>query len=221
VAARELLEAAGRLRVTDEAGTDVTYELGEFGYLHQYGMADEPGRWDHFASALVGTVGNTGGVNGTVVLKPGDCLFPQSRYVASPVELTIKAGRVTGIEGDFDAGLIRDNLARFDDDAAYAISHIGWGMSERARWDALTMGGWEEERVGTQGIGMDSRSLFGSVMFSTGPNVEFGGSNNTACHMDMPMRACSLWLDEDQIIDGGRVLPPQLQPKSSAEPVGV
>jgi 2,5-dihydroxypyridine 5,6-dioxygenase len=221
LAARELLEGVSRLRVSDEAGTDVTYELGEFGYIHQYGMADEPGRWDHFASALVGTVGNTDGVNGMVVLKPGDILFPHSRYIGSPVKLTIKAGRVTSVSGGFDAGLISDNLARYDDDDAYGISHIGWGMNERARWDALTIGAWEQERAGTQGVGMDSRSFFGSVMFSTGPNVEFGGANNTACHMDMPMQACSLWLDEQQIIDRGRVLPVQLQPDSAGESVVV
>jgi 2,5-dihydroxypyridine 5,6-dioxygenase len=63
---------------------------------------------------------------------------------------------------------------------------------------------------------MDSRSYLGSVMFSTGPNVEFGGTNATACHMDIPMRNCSLYLDDEQIIDAGRVLPAALKPTSPA-----
>ena len=221
VAARERLEQASRLRFTDDGGTDVTYELGEFGYIHQYGVADEPGRWDHFASALVGTVGNTGGVNGTVVLKPGDIVFPHWRYVSSPVRLTIKSGAIVRIDGDLDAQLVREYLERFDDVRAYGISHVGWGMNHRARWDALTIGDWDADSAGTRGVGMDSRSFYGSVMFSTGPTVEFGGTNSTACHMDMPMRGCSLWLDDERIIDRDRVIPADLHPAPPTETLGV
>jgi 2,5-dihydroxypyridine 5,6-dioxygenase len=217
VAARERLEQASRLRFTDDGGTDVTYELGEFGYIQQYGIADEPGRWDHFASALVGTVGNTDGVNGTVVLKPGDIVFPHWRYVSSPVRLTIKSGAIVRIEGDLDAHLVREYLERFDDERAYGISHVGWGMNHRARWDALTIGAWDADNAGTRGIGMDSRSFYGSVMFSTGPTVEFGGTNSTACHMDMPMRGCSVWLDDELIIDRDRVIPADLHPAPPSE----
>jgi len=212
LAARALLEEASVMRISDDAGTDVTYELGQYGYLHQYGVSSDPGGWDHFASALVATVGADEAVNGTVVLKPGDIVFPYSRYVAEPVRLEIERGRVTSIDGGLDAGLIGDYLASFDDERAYGISHIGWGMNEHARWDALLIGDWDARRSGTAGIGMDSRSYFGSVMFSTGPNVEFGGANDTASHMDVPMRGCSVWLDDTLVIDRGRVLPEELAP---------
>jgi 2,5-dihydroxypyridine 5,6-dioxygenase len=212
LAARALIGKASSIRVTDEAGTDVTYELGQYGLHHQYGMADEPGRWDHFASAMVGTVANDGGVNGTVVLKPGDVLFPHYRYVAEPVSLTIRGGRVERIEGGLDAALIREYIEGFDDERGYAISHIGWGMSPGARWDALATGDWERREFGTDGIGMDSRCFLGSVMFSTGPNVEFGGTNSTACHLDMPMQGCSLYLDDELVIDRGALLPEGLAP---------
>jgi 2,5-dihydroxypyridine 5,6-dioxygenase len=168
-------------------------------------------------SALVGTVGNTDGVNGTVVLKPGDIVFPHWRYVSSPVRLTIKSGAIVRIEGDLDAHLVREYLERFDDERAYGISHVGWGMNHRARWDALTIGAWDADNAGTRGIGMDSRSFYGSVMFSTGPTVEFGGTNSTACHMDMPMRGCSVWLDDELIIDRDRVIPADLHPAPPSE----
>ena len=35
-----------------DAGTDLTYEFGDYFAFCQYGIADEPGRWDNFASAL-------------------------------------------------------------------------------------------------------------------------------------------------------------------------
>jgi 2,5-dihydroxypyridine 5,6-dioxygenase len=206
LAALAPLESASELRVISEAGTDIKYELGQFGHIHQYGFVDEPGRWDHFASAIVGTVGSEQGVDGIVVLTPGDILFPHSIYVSTPTRIEIHRGRITRIDGGLEAILLRDYIERFDDDDAYGISHIGWGMSPHARWDALAVANAGGGEAGTIGIGMDSRSFLGSVMFSTGPNVEFGGSNNTACHTDIPMRNCSVFLDGRLVVDRERVV---------------
>ncbi len=41
---------AKALRFTSEAGTDVTYQLGQYPVISEYGYTDEPGRWDHFPS---------------------------------------------------------------------------------------------------------------------------------------------------------------------------
>ncbi len=204
--ALETLQGGRELQVTSDAGTDVTYQIGHYGYIHQYGFADEPGRWDHFASALVGTVGSDNGVAGTVVLSPGDIVFPHSVYVSAPTRIEIREGRITSIDGGVDALLMRDYIERFDDEDAYGISHIGWGMAPRASWSALAITKGVASEAGTAGIGMDSRSFLGSVMFSTGPNGEFGGPNNTACHIDIPMRGCSVAIDGVTVVDHERVL---------------
>jgi len=205
LACRERLERATRLRVTSPAGTDLVYELGQYGYIHQYGIADQPGRWDHFASSLVGTVARDGGVNGQLVFQPGDILFPYKRYFEGPVRVVVEAGTIVQVEGGTDALLMREYVESFGDERGWAISHIGWGLNENARWDALLTGSGG-------GIGMDSRSFLGSVMFSTGPNAEFGGTNDTPCHMDMPLRGCSLWLDDELVIDDGQLASYLLDP---------
>ena len=110
---------------------------------------------------MVNTVANDHSVEGVVVLTPGDIVFPYCRYVEHPVRLTISDGFVTSVTGAADAVLINDYLELFNDPRGYQVSHIGWGMDERARWDALA--------AGSGGIGIDSRSYCGSVMFSTGP----------------------------------------------------
>lgn len=204
--ALETLQSGHELRVLSDGGTDVTYQLGQYGYIHQYGFADEPGRWDHFASALVGTVGADEGVDGVVVLQPGDIMFPHSIYVSTPTRIEIRRGRVTRIEGGLEALLLKDYITKFDDDDGYGISHIGWGMSPGASWGALAIAHAAGAQAGTVGIGMDSRSFLGSVMFSTGPNGEFGGSNHTACHIDIPMRGCSVVIDGVTIVDNEQVL---------------
>jgi 2,5-dihydroxypyridine 5,6-dioxygenase len=62
------------------------------------------------------------------------------------------------------------------------------------------------------GIGMDGRAHYGNVLFSLGPDIEFGGDNDTACHLDLPMANCNLWLDGDLIVEAGEVVPADMRP---------
>ena len=41
-------------------------------------------------------------------------------------------------------------------------------------------------------------------LFSTGPNSQGGGKRTTKGHYDVPMRDCTVALDNDIIIDQGR-----------------
>jgi len=58
-AAEELLGSATEMRFTNPAGTDVTFMLGSYPILTQYGFSDTPGRWDHWPSGFVATSGAT------------------------------------------------------------------------------------------------------------------------------------------------------------------
>lgn len=200
---RELISEAKTFRMTNESGTDLTFEFGDYHAHCQYGFSDEPGHWDHFATTLVTNLPNDGAVEGTLVLQPGDTVFPFNRYVGDAVTMKISDGAVQSIDGSVDAMFIRDYMASFEDERGYAISHIGWGLNENARWDALTLS--------PDSVGTDARSFHGSVMFSTGPNVHHGGDNDTLCHVDIPMRGCSVYLDDELIIDSGRMLEPSQQ----------
>ena len=192
------LAKAQHLRFTNPAGTDVSYRLGQYPVLTEYGFTDKPGRWDHWPGGFLATQGADAGVDGKVVMAQGDILFPFNKYVQEPIEFTIREGMIVDIAGGFDAMLVRDYMAGFDDPKAYAVSHIGWGLNELARWDYLASG--------APTIGMDGRAFYGNVLFSTGPNTELGGTNDTACHMDLPMKGCTLYLDDELIVKDGRVM---------------
>ncbi len=202
--AGELLRNAKELRFTSKAGTDVTYKLGQYPILEEYGFADEPGRWDHLPSCFAAGTSNDGGVDGIVVLDKGDIIFPFNKYVQEPVTLTIKDGSITNIEGGFDAMLMREYMESFNDPRAFAISHIGWGLNERAQWHSMALD--------STPFGMDGRSFYGNVLFSTGPNTELGGPNDTQCHLDIPMKNCSLYLDGQLIVKDGEVVISEMQP---------
>ena len=198
-AGEERLANASALRFTNPAGTDVTYQLGAYGVMTEYGFTDEPGRWDHFPSGFLFTSGADDGVDGRVVITPGDIIFPFKDYVRSPVELTIEQGCIVDIGGGVDGDLLRDYMAGFADEKAYGISHIGWGLNEKARWSGLATDFYRS-------IGVEGRAFYGNVLFSTGPNQELGGTNDTECHVDVPMRGCSLFLDDEPIVVDGDVV---------------
>jgi len=205
-AAEMRLAAARSLRFTNAAGTDVTYELKQLNgpppecILSEYAYTDTPGRWDHWPSGFLASTGTTTGVDGRVVMDVGDIVLPWKAHLESPVAFTIRDGYVTAIDGGADAARLREYIESFADPRAYAVSHIGWGLNEHARWT-----------VDVPGIAMESRAYYGNVLFSTGPDTEFGGANDTPCHLDLPMRNCSLWLDDELIIDRGHVLPADLR----------
>lgn len=204
---RHLVEAAGArlarataLHVSSERGTSVSYRLGTYPVLTEYGYTDEPGRWDHWPSGFVATHGDDDGVEGTIVLSCGDVLLtPTLHYVREPLTLIIEAGYVVDIQGEgLDALLFRDALPeRSVDPDAYAVSHIGWGVNEQAKWS------WS----GVDGMyGMNQRAFAGCVMASTGPNSELGGMRTTPYHIDIPMRGCTLELDGETIVDNGALV---------------
>lgn len=203
MAADARLRAARTMRVTSNAGTDLSVKLGRFKPLPEYGFADEPGHWDHWPSGFISTWPDEGSANGRVVIDVGDTMFPFKIYVSSPITLDIKDGYIRAIEGGFEATYLRRYIEAYRDPGAYAVAHIGWGLQPRAKWTGLAM------RDKSQSLGMDARAYYGNFLFSTGPNAEAGGSNNSPCHVDIPMANCSVLLDGEPMTTDGEVVAPE------------
>ncbi len=204
--ALDTLASASTLRFTSPAGTDVTYRIGCYPSKAQYGFVDQPGQWDHWPSGgMVLTCGADDGIDGRVVVDRGDILLPFKQYVQEPIAFVIEGGRIRSIDGaGYQADLIRTYITDFGDPDAYGLSHIGWGLDERAKWAALS--------TDQRGHGMELRAFYGNVLFSTGPNDLVGGPNHTSCHLDIPLRSCSLWLDDRPIIVDGDVVVEEMRP---------
>ena len=200
-----MLEKAKVLRVTSPHGTDITYKLNTYPTITEYACTDEPGRWDHWPSGFVFSGGDDDGVDGTFVVATGDILLPQNIYVKEPITYTVEKGMVTDIRGGHEAELVKSYMASFNDERGFGMSHIGWGMNPDANWHGLSPG------LFPGGIGMEPRSYLGNVLFSTGPNNELGGANDTACHLDIPLRGCSLFLDDEAIVLDGNIVPAEIQ----------
>ncbi len=199
------------VKVTSEAGTDLSYTCGEYPVMTQWGYADERGHFDHWGGGHIHTFPNEGSAHGTVVLQPGDIvILPYCRYVADPVRLEIREGHIVGIDGGTDAKLMRDWLddgrSSPQDRDPYAVSHLGWGMNPQALWYAIALHGDLPERQRAA-----ARTFPGNFRFSTGPNTQGGGKRNTRGHYDVPMRDCTVALDGKVVIERGRIVEEKLQ----------
>jgi 2,5-dihydroxypyridine 5,6-dioxygenase len=198
--ATKVLERAKKMQVTSAAGTDVTFRIGDFPTIGEYGFVDEAGRWDNWPSGFLFTFANEGGSEGTIVIDRGDILLPQKNYMADRITLAVRDGFVRSIEGGVDAALMRDFMEAYKDPEAYAMAHIGWGMQPRCFWHTLSLLDRE------QTVGMDARAYEGNFLFSLGPNNEVGGPRKTACHLDIPLRNCTVRVDDIVVVQEGKVI---------------
>jgi 2,5-dihydroxypyridine 5,6-dioxygenase len=194
-----MLKKAKVMRVTSDAGTDVTVDVANAPAGGSKGVVTRPGEVDHIPPGLIACFPGANAVNGTIVLDRGDMNLTFKRIQESPVRLVIENDYVTRIEGDgLDAEMTRDYYAAWNDPKAYATSHIGWGMNKDARWEALGM----YDRA--QHNGVEQRVFAGNVLYSTGSN-EFA-QRFTLCHFDLPLRNCTVMLDGETIVERGRLV---------------
>jgi len=198
--AGERLRRGRRLHVTSAAGTDLVADISgdELPITHQWGFVDEPARWDHWPSGFVACFPKDRSAGGTIVLQPGDVLLPFNRYVTQPVRIEVREGFMVRIEGTgSDAAILREYLESWRDPDAWATSHMGWGLHPAASWAALDV--YDGRRL----YGQELRSTAGNFMWSTGSN-RFAG-RETPAHLDIPMRECTVRVDDHVVVDRGRV----------------
>ena len=194
------LHSARTMHITSTAGTDLSVSLKSAFTAASTGLTAGPGSIAHWPGGLVLAFPAAHSVNGTVVLAPGDMNLTFNRYVETPIRLTIADDYITQIDGyGVDAQLFRSYLDAFNEPAAFAASHIGWGMNPNARWDYLEL--YDKRET----WGTEARAFAGNVLYSTGANETAG--RFTAGHFDLPMRNCTLHLDNKLVVDNGRLVP--------------
>jgi 2,5-dihydroxypyridine 5,6-dioxygenase len=196
----EWLKQAEAMRITSAAGTSLTVRLAGAVTAGSTGLTDGPGSIAHWPGGLVLAFPAAGTVSGTVVLAPGDINLTFNRYMETPVALTIVDDHIVDIAGPgLDAELFRSYLSAFNDRASYATSHVGWGMNPAARWDYLELFDKRDN------WGTEARAFAGNFLYSTGANENAG--RFTAGHFDLPMRGCTVMLDDRTVVQAGTLAP--------------
>ena len=189
---------ANTMTVTSTAGSNLTINMIEAISAGVWGYCDRPGTVAHWPGGLVVNFPKANSVNGTLVMDIGDINLTFKRYLEQPVTLQIENDYVTAIEGKgTDAELMRRYFAAWGDHEAYAVSHVGWGMNPKARYEALMM--YDQRDTN----GTELRAFAGNFLYSTGAN-EFAG-RHTLGHFDLPLRGCTIHLDNKTIVENGEL----------------
>lgn len=199
------MSKASRIRLTNDAGTDLTFDKTGRNGKCQYSAADEPGRWDQWPSGSVSCAPLEGTAKGILVIGVGDVVLRVPRYLSEPVRCEFSEGRVVKMTGGVDALLIKEYMDKFHDEKAFIPAHVGWGTHKSAQWQMLA-----EE---TPGGHHDAEFYYGNILLGFGSNYTtmMGGKNVTKAHIDICMRNCSLWLDDRKVLDHGQILPEELR----------
>jgi 2,5-dihydroxypyridine 5,6-dioxygenase len=188
------------MHVTSIHGTDLIIELDGAIVAGSDGLAAQSGTIAHWPGGLVLAFPATGTVNGTVVMAPGDVNLTFKEYLQSSISFTIESDFVTDIDGKgLDTDLVRSYMAAWEEPEAYAISHVGWGMNNQCRWDAMPL--YDKADFN----GTELRAFAGNFLWSTGANEVAG--RFCRGHLDMPMRDCTIVLDGQPVVVDGNLVP--------------
>jgi 2,5-dihydroxypyridine 5,6-dioxygenase len=195
-AAAKMLRGGRRMHVASAAGTALDINLAGATTVGIWGWTDRPGTLAHWPGGLVVSFPKSGTVNGTLVLDRGDVNLTFKRYIEAPIRLTLENDYIARIEGEgADAEMMRSYLAAWGEREAYAVSHVGFGMNPKARYEALAM----YDRRDTNGT--EVRAVAGNFLFSTGAN-EFAG-RYTAGHFDIPVMRTTITIDSTVVVRDG------------------
>ncbi len=198
-AAVALCREATTMTVTSEAGSDLTIDIKDCATAGVWGWTDRPGTIAHWPGGMVVMFPKRHSVNGRLVMSPGDINLTFKRYLETPVVMIIEDDYVTAVDGDgLDAALMREYYEAWNDTEAYGVSHVGWGLNQAARYEALTM--YDQRDIN----GTELRALAGNFLFSTGAN-EFAG-RHTLGHFDLPILRCTIALDDQRVVENGRLV---------------
>lgn len=186
-----MIKAAKSIRLTSLTGEDVKMEFDpQAPVVNDVGYADTPG--PHFLSGQL-TPGYSSLINGVIVFDGS--IVPPIGLVKEPVKVHVKAGKVEKIEGGKDALALEMWLKGFNDPGMFRVAHLSFGCNPGARLSGNIV---EDERVwgGTEwGLGY------------VGPDLTRDGKPIPASsHSDGTCLNSSVWLDEAQILDKGKVV---------------
>lgn len=171
----EQLDGADSVHVTTEAGTDVTFEVGDRDWLADTGLVHEAGGFSNLPAGEVFISPQS--AEGAVVI---DGTMRPHGVLSTPIELTFEDGLVTDISDDSVRETVED-AATAVGDAAYNVAELGIGAN-----DGVT------ELVGS--VLLDEKAA-GTIHVAIGDDAGIGGDTEAPIHLDGVVRDPTITAD--------------------------
>ncbi|ETI69458.1 M29 family metallopeptidase [Neobacillus vireti] len=194
----QLTKEASEVRITNKAGTDVTFQNDPNRPINNEIDYSTPGA--HFLIGQIGWAPIEGSINGRIAfdgaLSGGGDL--ELGVLRETITYVVEKGRIVEFEGGALAKRVKDYFASLNDPNMYIAAHVCYGCSPNAKLEGCTT---EDERI------------WGSTEWGfghQGPNYSGGAPRVAKSHVDGISLACSVWLDGQLILDNGIFIHPDL-----------
>lgn len=186
----KMSQAADRIRVTNQAGTDLSMQVSKAGDPF-WEPPPSVGGYPQMLGGQSGFMIHRRSCKGVLVFD--GTLWPpvELGILRAPVRLIIEGGYVKEVEGGLEASIFSRWLRSFEHPEAYLIDHACYGFNPGVTRPTGRI--LEDERI------------FGCMQFGVGA-IEYG----SPAHSDGVVLRPSVWLDGMQIEDDGRYVQPDL-----------
>lgn len=181
------MEQTSVIRVTAPGGTDVTLPIAGRHAHASHGLFREKGQWGNLPTGEAYLAPLEGQSQGVVVV---DGSMAGIGMLKAPIRITIENGLATAIEGGEDAARLRELIAPFGDDGRN-VAEFGIGTNDKA---IIT------------GVILEDEKVMGTIHIAFGDNKSMGGTVRVASHLDGLVLSPSVWFDDRQVMDAGRLL---------------
>ncbi len=193
-------------RITNAAGTDVSFEMRPGRPVTNELMYDQPGA--HFLLGQIGWAPEEETINGVIAFDGTISGGGEADlgFLTEPVIYDVEKGVIREIRGGAQADTLRAYYKKLDDPNMYIAAHVCYGVNPNAKLEGCTT---EDERV------------WGSTQWGFGHqgSCYSGGEPRVAkSHIDGICLNCSVYLDGVKILENGQFVEPTL--KVLAEKLG-
>lgn len=190
----QMTKDATEVRITNKAGTDVTFKNNPQRPINSEIDYSTPGA--HFLIGQIGWAPLEESINGKITfdgaLSGGGDL--ELGVLNETITYVVEKGKIVAFEGGKLAKRVEDYFASLNDPNMYIAAHVCYGCSPNAKLEGVTT---EDERV------------WGSTEWGfghQGPNYSGGAPRVAKSHVDGISLECSVWLDGNQILDNGKYI---------------
>ena len=183
-----LINKGAEMRVTANNGTNLRFSIkGREGHGSHPGLYHKKGQYGNLPDGEAFVAPLEGTSNGMYIV---DASVGGLGKVDKPVKITVKDGYAVKIEGGKSAAAYNALLDKVGKEARN-IAEFGIGTNEKAIICGSLL---EDEKV------------MGTAHIALGNNSGFGGKVDVPLHIDGVFLKPSIWIDEKQIMDNGKLL---------------
>ena len=185
---QKILEKGKEIRVTAQAGTDISFKIAgrkiipSKGLFHAKGESGNLPTGETFLAPVEGTSNGVFVVDGSMA---GLGLIQNAN-----IRIEVKDGFATKISGGNVAKKLKTMLDKAGKEARN-IAEFGIGTNDSAKLSGVLL---EDEKV------------MGTIHIALGNNVSMGGSVNVPIHLDGVVKKPTVWMDEKLLMKDGKLL---------------